>query len=492
MTDNRRRPMEITDAPEHRAIPIDSFEVHDSPDDGTLRLVGYASTFEPYEMNGGPATGVGWIEQIDPGAFERTLKEGPDLHLLINHQGLPLARTKSGNLHLSVDDHGLRVEASLDRSDPDVQRLEPKMRKRDDGRPLMDEMSFAFRVKAHEWSSTPEFRDDPQAFRRITEVSLHKGDVSVVNFGANPTTSAELKSVPDALRILAECDPKELVEMRSDAVSTVRAKLDLASEERAPQEEDDSNADEQSPNTLIAAADAALDEAVALLADADLEKLPPKVAQALDLLSAAWTIIGKLMDVSGIYDPDDGSAPGFGVGRSRDGALEERAAVSDHAWDFPQSAYSDEQWRRACLIDTGDGGVDTKARYKLPVREPNGTLNRRGVHAAAGRLDQVQGISDGQRSAAAKKLVSLYRDELKEDPPQHLLDMAHERSAELAEALEAIADLRGVVNALVERMGSTVTDAAVSAGGMSLREALVSQGFLPDGELSLSEALALD
>lgn len=186
MFSRRNRPTAITDAPEHRAIPIHRVELR-AEANGQITLTGYASTFEPYEMYGGPAAG-GWVEQIDKKAFTKTLRESPDLMLLINHEGMPLARTKSGTLKLSVDSHGLKVSAKLDRSDPDVQRLEAKMRRKD-----MDEMSFAFRVKAQIWSSTPEFPNDNQALRTITEVSLHKGDVSVVNYGANPTTSAELK-----------------------------------------------------------------------------------------------------------------------------------------------------------------------------------------------------------------------------------------------------------------------------------------------------------
>jgi HK97 family phage prohead protease len=139
-------------------------------------------------MYGGPAMG-GWIEHVDPHAFDKTLRERPDLMLLINHEGMPLARTKSGTLKLSVDSHGLKVSAKLDRRDPDVQRLEAKMRRGD-----IDEMSFAFRVKAQTWSTTSEFPDDNQALRTILEVSLHKGDVSVVNYGANDTTHAEVKS----------------------------------------------------------------------------------------------------------------------------------------------------------------------------------------------------------------------------------------------------------------------------------------------------------
>ncbi|ALI26568.1 Phage head maturation protease [Mycolicibacterium fortuitum] len=183
----RNRPTVITDAPEHRSIPLDRVELR-ADASGQVTLEGYASTFEPYEMYGGPAAG-GWIEQIDKKAFAKTLRESPDLMLLINHEGMPLARTKSGTLKLSVDSHGLKVSAKLDRSDPDVQRLEAKMRRGD-----MDEMSFAFRVKAQKWEATDDFPEDLYALRTILEVSLHKGDVSVVNYGANPTTHAEVKA----------------------------------------------------------------------------------------------------------------------------------------------------------------------------------------------------------------------------------------------------------------------------------------------------------
>lgn len=147
-------------------------------DGDQLILTGYASTFQPYEMYGGPP--MGWTEIVDHRAFDKTLRGKPDLHLLVNHDGLPLARTKSGTLKVSVDTVGLKVWASLDRSDPDVQQIEPKMRRGD-----LNEMSFAFRVLGQEWNSD-------QTERRITEISLEKGDVSVVNFGANDTTSAQL------------------------------------------------------------------------------------------------------------------------------------------------------------------------------------------------------------------------------------------------------------------------------------------------------------
>jgi HK97 family phage prohead protease len=102
--------------------------------------------------------------------------------LNVNHAGLPLARTKSGTLKLTQDKVGLRVSAELDRSDPDVQAILPKMRRGD-----LDEMSFAFRVTKQEWS-------DDYLDRTITEVNLSRGDVSIVSFGANPTTVAALRA----------------------------------------------------------------------------------------------------------------------------------------------------------------------------------------------------------------------------------------------------------------------------------------------------------
>ena len=218
----RKIAADITDAAERRHIPYDRIELRDDSEDSNIvHFEGYASTFQDYEMYGGPECG-GWIERMGPSCFDKTLREKPDLHFLINHAGMPIARTKSGTMQLSVDDHGLKVVAQLDKRDPDVQGLAIKMARGD-----MDEMSFAFRVKQQTWEATPEFKDDPQALRTITELSLHKGDVSMVNWGANPTTHAGLRSAADALKYLAECDESELVEARADGDTLRKAQEKL-------------------------------------------------------------------------------------------------------------------------------------------------------------------------------------------------------------------------------------------------------------------------
>lgn len=208
-------------SPERRSLST-PFEAR-AASDSELRLTGYASVFNnPYPIFGGPKEG-GFDETVDARAFEQTLRGKPDLHLLINHEGMPLARTKSGTLNLSTDKHGLLVDASLDRQDPDVQRLERKMLRRD-----IDEMSFAFRTIRDEYrdydDNVVDYFDPAAVKRTLLEVSLDKGDVSVVNFGANPATSTELQR---ALRALSSADDGMLAEVRAKGVNLAGAQRNI-------------------------------------------------------------------------------------------------------------------------------------------------------------------------------------------------------------------------------------------------------------------------
>jgi len=137
-------------------------------------FTGYASvTEEPYEMYDwyGPYT-----EIVRAGAFAKTLGEGCDTAFLVNHGGVTMARTTKGTLRLSEDDTGLYTEADLNTARSDVGILISAV---EDG--AIDEMSFAFWITRGAWSPDYEQFD-------ILEVSLDKGDVSPVNYGANPHT----------------------------------------------------------------------------------------------------------------------------------------------------------------------------------------------------------------------------------------------------------------------------------------------------------------
>jgi uncharacterized protein len=97
-------------------------------------------------------------------------------------------------------------------------------------------------------------------------------------------------------------------------------------------------------------------------------------------------------------------------------------SISNAPWDGSASRFSPAEWAHSCVIDTGQGDPDSKARYRLPIREPGGALSRAGVHAAAARLNQVD-VSADKKAAAARKLIAAYHT-LGEDPPDSLLDMS--------------------------------------------------------------------
>ena len=145
---------------------------------GLAQLTGYASTFEqPYEML--DQFGA-YTEVVRAGAFAATLAAGADVAYLSNHGGLTMARTKSGSLRLSEDHLGLRVAATVNTARGDVRDLLAAVEDGD-----IDQMSFAFRIVRQAWS--PDYDE-----RALLEVDLHRGDVSAVNYGANPHTVAAL------------------------------------------------------------------------------------------------------------------------------------------------------------------------------------------------------------------------------------------------------------------------------------------------------------
>ena len=148
-------------------------------------LEGYALVYEyRYDIGGGPEEG-GFTEVIARGAAAKSAGEA-DVRLLVNHDGVPLARSRGGQgtLQLKSDDVGLKVRAELDPSNPTVQELRSAMNRGD-----LDQMSFAFKVPRgegrQEWSSDYKLRT-------IREVQLF--DVSVVTYPANPATVAKLRS----------------------------------------------------------------------------------------------------------------------------------------------------------------------------------------------------------------------------------------------------------------------------------------------------------
>lgn len=194
--------MEITDRAtalgrEHRSWKLQNVELRASDTGDSLTFSGYAAVFDvPYEVNDAMGT---YSETIRSGAFTQTLRQKADVRLLINHEGLPLARTSSGTMTLSEDSVGLRCEAELNPADPDVSSIRYKMARGD-----LNEMSHAFQAVRQEWN-------EDYSERSVIESKLF--DVSVVTYPASPTTSAALRGAE--LRSWFEgLDTKALAELR--------------------------------------------------------------------------------------------------------------------------------------------------------------------------------------------------------------------------------------------------------------------------------------
>lgn len=200
---------------ERRALT--PFELREDGEGRTFRVTGHAAVFNQ-ETNIAGA----FREVIRPGAFTRAIGES-DVPFLIEHDDLPLARNTSGTLRLSQDEIGLRIETELDGTDPDVQRVVPKMRRGD-----LSKMSFAFRAKSEEW----EDLDSEMPLRILTDLDLF--DVSIVTNPAYSGTDIALRSLESvredaaaAQNAIAEAERERNRKAAEMRVKKLRRILDL-------------------------------------------------------------------------------------------------------------------------------------------------------------------------------------------------------------------------------------------------------------------------
>lgn len=96
-------------------------------------------------------------------------------------------------------------------------------------------------------------------------------------------------------------------------------------------------------------------------------------------------------------------------------------AVSNKPWgDISQADYKDaDAYCAACLVDLNGSGPKTKDKCYLPVKEPGGAYNANGIASAVAYLARTK-IPPKAKTAAAKKLISLYKNVLQRDPPDSL------------------------------------------------------------------------
>ena len=123
-------------------------------------------------------------EKIARGAFTRTLKEQPDVVMLLDHDsGRVLGRTSAGTLWLQENSAGLYFSLTVDPSTPEGQTALGTVARQD-----VRSCSFGFRVRSEVW----EDGGDRLPLRTITDVDLF--ELTLTAFPAYPTTTAALRA----------------------------------------------------------------------------------------------------------------------------------------------------------------------------------------------------------------------------------------------------------------------------------------------------------
>lgn len=136
------------------------------------RAEGYATTYsDPYLLF--HMDDVDYFEEIAPDAIdERT--DMSDVIFQFDHEGMVFARMSNGTLSLSNDEHGLKVDVDLSKTN-DARNMFENI-----SSGMVREMSWAFKVDGQKY-------DKGTHTRKITHIKKIY-DVSAVSIPANPNT----------------------------------------------------------------------------------------------------------------------------------------------------------------------------------------------------------------------------------------------------------------------------------------------------------------
>jgi HK97 family phage prohead protease len=149
-------------------------------------------------------------------------------------------------------------------------------------------------------------------------------------------------------------------------------------------------------------------------------------------------------------------------------------AIVDKPWDGSAGRFTDEEYQRSCVLDRKACGGDMadappKTRCSLPIKEPNGDINRNGVHAAAGRIGSVTNACPEAIASAKAALRSAYK-QLGEDAPSSLGGSSNgDDKKKSDESLEMLAYQFGVVTG-EPRHGNVAMRWMSGLDGMAVRD----------------------
>jgi hypothetical protein len=198
---------------EYRKMTLEVREVEDNQD---YIVTGYATTFDqPYVLYHYDENKI-VEEQVDRNAFDNT--DRSDTIMQYDHEGRVFARVSNDTLKLSVDDHGLFIEAYLGGTEIGRNLYEEIKGG------YTDKMSFGFTV------TDDEFTETDKGYLRTIKSIGKLYDVSAVSLPANDYTEISARNQIDgeiekieAERLHLEEERKALAEKRGALEERLKA-----------------------------------------------------------------------------------------------------------------------------------------------------------------------------------------------------------------------------------------------------------------------------
>jgi uncharacterized protein len=195
-----------------RSWTMDKSAVTRAEDNEQVTFDGHAAVFDQVTMIGSKR--FGFLEDVAPGAFDDVLDN--DVRMLINHTGLPLARTINGTLRLSQDNIGLFNSADFAPTS-EARDLAILLERGD-----VNQQSFAFTIAEETWG-TRKYEDMEMDYRTVTKVD-RLFDTSIVTYPAyegatgglrtldmsDDEITAILRTVKDERQALADLDAEKV------------------------------------------------------------------------------------------------------------------------------------------------------------------------------------------------------------------------------------------------------------------------------------------
>lgn len=149
------------------------------------KISGYAAMFNSAATISGE-----FREVLAPGCFARTLRENPDVLMLLSHDvGRVIGRTTAGTLSLKEDSMGLWFELLPDPTTPSGQEAIGTVRRGD-----VRGCSFGFRVRKEEWQDG----GDRLPLRIIKDVDLFETTLTAAPAYGTTTATLRVDGTPNS------------------------------------------------------------------------------------------------------------------------------------------------------------------------------------------------------------------------------------------------------------------------------------------------------